>query len=97
MLSPVIAGAAREHRMGKFHQPHSAPKARSPQSQWAGRAAAGQSPAEATQLSPVGAWLPSAILPTLAVLHSIPIVGVLMEMLLNRELESGDEIPGERI
>lgn len=83
--------------MGKFHQPHSAPKASSPQSQWAGRAAAGQSPAEATQLSPpVGARLPSAILPTLAVLHSIPIVGVLMEMLLNRELKSGDETPGER-
>lgn len=50
-----------------------------------------------TAVPPVGARLPSAILPTLVVLHSILIVGVLMEMLPNRELESGEETPGERI
>lgn len=47
---------------GESPSAHSAPKASSPQSQWAGRAAAGQSPAEATQLSPQsvpGSHLPS--------------------------------------
>lgn len=74
--------------MGKLHQPHSPPKASSPQSHWA-------VVSRATQLSPqpslgcsVSARLPADILPTLAVLHPIPITGVLMEMLLT---------PGERM
>lgn len=70
------AGAAREHRMGKLHQPHSQGKL-TPEPLGRGgcsRAIAGRGhtavpPSHAwPQLLGmlVGAWLPSAILPTLA-------------------------------
>lgn len=42
------------------------------------------------------AWLPAAVLPTLTVLHSIPTLGALIEMFVDRELESGDETSEEK-